>query len=83
MEYLLLALLIIIVYIEVLPTISTFFEFIRSVLSVRIALLQQSLVHTQKDIEDVQAQMQPNQTQAIGFHDTPEPLYIEGEEDDE
>lgn len=67
MEYLLLAVLSIIVYAEVLPTISILFEFIRTLVASKIAIIQQHTVHAQEDIQNTQARMEPQQTQAIGF----------------
>ena len=78
MEYLLLAVLTIIVYTEVLPTISIFFELIRTIMAAKITIIQQHTVHAQEDIEDTQARMEPTNSVAIGFHAPPE---VEMEDD--
>lgn len=78
MEYLLLAILSIIVYAEVLPTISMFFELIRTWLAAKITLIQQNTVHAQEDIQDVQARLEPQHSHVIGFQI---PSETEGEED--
>lgn len=81
MEYLLLAVLSIVVYAEILPTLSILFELIRTWLASKIAIIQQYTIHTQEDIQNVQARMEPNNSVAIGFHAPESPL--EMEEDDE
>lgn len=78
MEYLLLAVLTIIVYTEVLPTISIFFELIRTIMAAKITIIQQHTVHAQEDIQDTQARMEPTNRVAIGFHAPPE---VEMEDD--
>lgn len=50
MQYLLLAILSIIVYTEVLPTISILFELIRTWIAAKITIIQQNTVHVQEDI---------------------------------
>ena len=67
MEYLLLAVLSIIVYAEVLPTLSIFFELIRTYLAAKITIIQQDTVYVQEDIQNVQAKMEQTNTNAIGF----------------
>lgn len=67
MNYLLLAVLSIIVYAEVLPTISLGFEWLRTWLTSKIAILQLNTAQIQEDIQEAQARMEPQQTQAIGF----------------
>lgn len=79
MGYLLLAVLSIIVYVEVLPTISIVFELMRTWLASKITIIQQHTVHVQEDIQDTQSRMEPTNSVAIGFHAPPE---IEIEEDD-
>lgn len=81
MQYLLLAVLSIIVYAEVLPTLSIFFELIRTWMASKITVIQQYTVHTQEDIQNTQARMEPSSSVAIGFHAPQTPL--EMEEDDE
>ena len=80
MEYLLLAVLSIIVYAEILPTISVFFELIRTWMASKITVIQQYTVHIQEDIQEAQARMEQTNSVAIGFHAPPE---IEVEEEDE
>lgn len=80
MEYILLVVVVIIVYTEVLPTISIAFELIRTWLASKITLIQQCTVHAQEDIQEAQARMEPTNSVAIGFHTPPE---IEVEEEDE
>ena len=79
MDYLLLAILSIIVYTEVLPTISMMFELIRTWLAAKITIIQQHTVHAQEDIQDTQARMEPTNSVAIGFHAPPE---VEMEDED-
>lgn len=67
MNYLLLAVLSIIIYAEVLPTISLGFEWLRTWLTSKIAILQLNTTQIQEDIQEAQARMEPQQTQAIGF----------------
>ena len=81
LKYLLLALLSIIVYTEFLPTLSIFFELIRTWITSKIAIIQQYTVHTQEDIQDTQARMEPNNSVAIGFH-APQEIEIEEDEED-
>lgn len=76
MEYLLLAVLVIIVYAEVLPTISMVFELIRTWLAAKITIIQQHTVHTQEDIQDTQDRMEPSNSVAIGFH-APQEIKLE------
>ena len=67
MQYLLLAVLSIIIYAEVLPTISILFELVRTYLAAKIAIIQQDTVYVQEDIQNVQAKMEQTNTNAIGF----------------
>ena len=67
MEYLLLAVLSIIVYAEVLPTISIIFEPVRTYLAAKIAIIQQNTVYVQEDIQNIQTKMEQTNTNAIGF----------------
>ena len=80
MEYLLLVVLSIIVYAEVLPTISIVFELIRTWLAAKITIIQQRTVHVQEDIQDTQARMEPSNSVAIGFHVPSDPVEMEGED---
>ena len=81
MQYLLLATLSIIVYAEVLPTISIFFELIRTWIACKIAIIQQYTLHTQEDIQDTQARMEPTKQHRIGFDITRQEEYINEDED--
>ena len=67
LQYLLLVVLSIIVYAEVLPTISTFFELIRTAIISKITTIQQATIHIQEDIQQTQERLQPQQTHVIGF----------------
>lgn len=67
MEYLLLALLSVIIYTEIFPTLSIFFEFIRTWFASKITIIQQYTVHIQEDIQNTQTRMEPSATHAIGF----------------
>lgn len=67
MDYLLLAVLVIIVYAEVLPTISILFELVRTYLTAKITIIQQNMVYVQEDIQNVQSKMEQTNTNAIGF----------------
>lgn len=77
MKYLLLAILSIIVYTEILPTISVLFELIRTWLASKVTIIQQYMVHTQEDIQNTQARMEQNNSIAIGFHAPEAPLEME------
>lgn len=81
MEYLLLAILSIIVYAEILPTISMLFELIRTWLASKIAIIQQDTVHAQEDIQDTQSRLESQHSHVIGFQIPPDDE--EMEEDDE
>ena len=80
LEYLLLAVLSIVIYAEVLPTISVIFELIRTWLAAKITIIQQRTVHLQEDIQDTQTRMEPSNSVAIGFHVPPDPIEMEGED---
>lgn len=80
LEHLLLAVLAIIVYTEVLPTISMVFELIRTWLAAKITIIQQHTVHAQEDIQDTQARMEPTNSVVIGFHEQPDPVEMEDED---
>lgn len=80
MEYLLLAVLVIIVYAEVLPTISMAFELIRTWFADKITIIQQHTIHIREDIQDAQDRMEPTNSVAIGFHTPPDPVEMEGED---
>ena len=67
MQYLLLVVLSIVVYTEVLPTISILFELVRTYLTAKIAIIQQNTVYVQEDIQNVQSKMEQTNTNAIGF----------------
>ena len=78
MEYLLYAVLIIVVYAEVLPTISVFFELIRNLIAKQTLIIQQSTVQIQEDIQNTQARMEQTNTNVIGFQ---VPIETEMEDD--
>lgn len=78
MDYLLLAVLVIIVYAEVLPTISILFELVRNYLTAKITIIQQNMVYVQEDIQNVQSKMEQTNTHAIGFQ-----IPIEAEMEDD
>ena len=80
MKYLLLAVLSIIVYAEILPTLSIFFELIRTWIASKIAIIQQYTVHTQEDIQDTQGRLESQNSHVIGFQ-MPEEYEVEYEED--
>lgn len=80
MKYLLLAVLSIIIYAEVLPTISIVFELMRTWLAAKITIIQQHTVHVQEDIQDTQARMEHSNSVAIGFHVPPDPAEMGGED---
>lgn len=67
MQYLLLAVLSIIVYAEVLPTLSLIFEYIRTWLAYGIATVQQRTVIAQEEIQVTQERLQNQQVNAMGF----------------
>lgn len=72
MQYLLLAILSIIVYTEVLPTISMLFELIRTWVAAKITIIQQNTAHAQEDIQDTQARLEPQHSHVIGFQIPPD-----------
>ena len=80
MEYLLLAVLIIIIYAEVLPTISIIFELIRTWIASKIAVIQQCAIHVQEDIKNTQDRMEHTSTHVIGFNTEPERYELEVED---
>lgn len=67
MQYLLLAVLSIIAYTEVLPTLSLIFEYIRTWLALGITITQQKTVIIQEQTQEAQERLQPQQVHAIGF----------------
>lgn len=75
MNYLLYAVLVIVVYAEVLPTISLMFEYIRTWLGYGINTVQQ------KAIQEAQERLQPQHSNAIGFEYQEKPIYEEEDED--
>lgn len=72
MNYLLYAVLVIVVYAEVLPTISLMFEYIRTWLGYGINTVQQKAVAKQEAIQEAQERLQPQHSNAIGFQVTSE-----------
>lgn len=58
----------IIVYAEVFPTISVFFELLRTKMAYWIAIIQTQTVGMQEEIEEAQERMKDSQIQAVGFH---------------
>ena len=81
MNYLLYAVLVIVVYAEVLPTISLMFEYIRTWLGYGINTVQQKAVAKQEAIQEAQERLQPQHSNAIGFQYPEEPIYEEEDED--
>lgn len=79
MQYLLLAILSIIIYAEILPTISIFFELVRTLIAAKIAIVQQNTVHVQEDIQDTQARLEPQHSHVIGFQIPPDDEEMEEE----
>lgn len=80
MQYLLLAILSIIVYAEVLPTISLIFEYIRTWLALGITITQQKTVIIQEKTQEAQERLQPQHSHVIGFQCQDESVY-EDEDD--
>ena len=68
----------IIVYAEVFPTISVFFELLRTKMAYWITIIQTQTVGIQEKIEEAQERMKDSQVQAVGFH-----VHDEYEEDGE
>lgn len=81
MNYLLYAVLVIVVYAEVLPTISLMFEYIRTWLGYGINTVQQKAVAKQEAIQETQERLQPQHSNAIGFQYPEERVYEEEDED--
>lgn len=81
MNYLLYAALVIVVYAEVLPTISLMFEYIRTWLGYGINTVQQKAVAKQEEIQEAQERLQSQHSNAIGFEYQEKPTYEEEEED--
>lgn len=67
MNYLLLAVLSIIVYAEVLPTISLGFEWIRTWIAAKIATIQLETPQMQEDLQESQERLEKQSSHAIGF----------------
>ena len=67
MEYLLLAVIIIIIYAEIIPTISIFFELIRTWISSKTLIIQQNTVHIQEDIQNTTERIHSETVPVIGF----------------
>lgn len=67
MQYLLLAILSIIVYAEVLPTISLGFEWIRTWIAAKIAIIQLETAQMQEDLQESQERLEKQSSHAIGF----------------
>lgn len=67
MQYLLLAILSIIVYAEVLPTISLGFEWIRTWIAAKIAIIQLRASQVQEDLQEAQERLEKQSSHAIGF----------------
>ena len=68
MNYLILALLVILVYSEILPTLTMVFELIRVYLGNKIALIQNNTIHLQEEIEQIRSRLEEQSQTAIGFH---------------
>lgn len=81
MNYLLYAVLVIVVYAEVLPTISLMFEYIRTWLGYGINTVQQKAVSKQEAIQEAQERLQPQHSNAIGFKYQEKTIYEEEDED--
>lgn len=77
MNSLILAMLVIVVYAEVLPTISICFEFIRTFITLQIAKIQYAISTIQEGIEQAQERMKPTNTFAVGFQAPQEEYYDE------
>lgn len=67
MFYLLLSIISIIFYVEILPTISVFFELIRTWLAAKITIIQQNTLYIQEEIQKSQERMEQQNTNVIGF----------------
>lgn len=67
MNYLLLAVLSIIVYAEVLPTISLGFEWLRTWIAAKIAIIQVRTAQMQEDLQEAQERLEKQSSHAIGF----------------
>lgn len=81
MNYLLYAVLVIVVYAEILPTISLMFEYIRTWLGYGINTVQQKAVAKQEAIQEAQERLQPQHSNAIGFEYQEKTIYEEEDED--
>lgn len=67
MFYLLLSIISIIFYVEILPTISVFFELVRTWLAAKITIIQQDTLYIQEEIQKSQERMDQQNTNVIGF----------------
>ena len=67
MNYLLLAILSIIVYAEVLPTISLGFEWLRTWIAAKITIIQLRTAQMQEDLQETQERLEKQSSNAIGF----------------
>ena len=79
MEYLLLVVVVIIVYAEILPTLSIAFEVIRTWLDSKITIIQNRTIHVQEDIQNTQERMGSADIPAIGFSVPLTPLEMDEE----
>lgn len=67
MEYLLLSVGVIIFFNEVMPTLTLIFEYIRTLISSKIVLIQHQAMSIQEEIETINERMEKSNTSAIGF----------------
>lgn len=82
MQYLLLAILSIIIYAEILPTISLIFEYIRTWLAYGIAIIQQKSLSKQEEIQNTQDRLTSPPANQIGFDIINSKEYYEEEDED-
>lgn len=67
MEYLLLSVGVLILFNEVMPTLTLVFDYFRTLISSKIVLIQHQAMRIQEEIEKMNERMDKSQTSSIGF----------------
>lgn len=67
MEYLLLSVGVLIFFNEVMPTLTLVFEYIRTLISSKIVIIQHKVMKMQEEIEDMDEKLEKSHVNAIGF----------------
>lgn len=67
MEYLLLSVGVLVFFNEVMPTLTLVFEYIRTLISSKIVIIQHKIMKIQEEIEDMDEKLEKSHVNAIGF----------------